>query len=99
MPYVHLSSPHSCHLLRPSLLTHVSMRDVVASVNVIGLLQTLKWRLIILIYLFHGAESLRSQPILSQSRNSPHFMEPEGSLPHLQVPATCSILDMMWYIC
>jgi hypothetical protein len=24
----------------------------------------------------------------SQSRNSPHFMEPEGSLPHLQVPAT-----------
>jgi len=25
----------------------------------------------------------------SQSRNSPHFMEPEGSLPHSQVPATC----------
>ena len=24
-----------------------------------------------------------------QSRNSPHFMEPEGSLPHSQVPATC----------
>ena len=23
------------------------------------------------------------------SRNSPHFMEPEGSLPHSQVPATC----------
>ena len=22
-------------------------------------------------------------------RNSPHFMEPEGSLPHSQVPATC----------
>jgi hypothetical protein len=26
---------------------------------------------------------------VSQSRNSPHFMEPEGSLPHSQVPATC----------
>ena len=37
-----------------------------------------------LTYLLHGAESLRSQ-----SRNSPHFMEPEGSLPHSQVPATC----------
>jgi len=27
--------------------------------------------------------------IVSQSRNSLHFMEPEGSLPHSQVPATC----------
>ena len=25
----------------------------------------------------------------SQSRNSPHFIEPQGSLPHSQVPATC----------
>ena len=25
----------------------------------------------------------------TQSRNSPHFMEAEGSLPHSQVPATC----------
>jgi len=41
-------------------------------------------------YLFRGAEFfLRSQPVLSYSRNSPHFMEPEGSLPRLQVPATC----------
>jgi hypothetical protein len=24
-----------------------------------------------------------------QSRNSPHFMEPESSLPHSQVPSTC----------
>ena len=28
-------------------------------------------------------------PVLSQSRNSPHFIEPESSLPHSQVPATC----------
>ena len=32
---------------------------------------------------------LRSLHVLSYSRNSPHFIEPEGSLPHLQVPATC----------
>ena len=46
-------------------------------------------------YLLHGAESfLRSQPVFSQS-NSPHFMEPEGSLPQLnytrlKILATCS---------
>jgi hypothetical protein len=27
--------------------------------------------------------------VLSQSRNSPHFMEPAGSLTHSQEPATC----------
>jgi hypothetical protein len=33
-----------------------------------------------LTYSLHGAESfLRSQNVLSYSRNSPHFMEPEGS--------------------
>jgi hypothetical protein len=43
----------------------------------------------LLTYLFHGAENfLESYPFLSSSRNSPHFMEPEGSLPRLQVSAT-----------
>ena len=32
---------------------------------------------------------MKSQPVFSQSRNSPHFMQHEGSLPHSQVPATC----------
>ena len=32
-------------------------------------------------YLLHGAESLRRSPVLSSSRNAPHFMEPEVSLP------------------
>ena len=39
----------------------------------------------------HGAESfLRSKQFLSYSRNSPRFMEPEGSLPHSQQPAPSS---------
>jgi hypothetical protein len=39
---------------------------------------------------FHGAGSfLSSWQFLSQSRNSPHFMEPDGSLQHSQQPATC----------
>jgi hypothetical protein len=34
-------------------------------------------------YLLHAAESLlRSYPVFSQSRNSPHFIETKGSLPH-----------------
>ena len=38
----------------------------------------------------HGAQSfLRSLQDLSQPRNSPHFMEPEVSLPRSQVPAPC----------
>ena len=44
----------------------------------------------------HEAEfSLRSLPVFSQSRNSPHFMEPEGSLPRLQEPATCPYLSQI----
>ena len=40
-------------------------------------------------YLLHGRESfLRSQLVCSWSRNSPHFTEPEGSLPHSQASAT-----------
>jgi len=41
-------------------------------------------------YLLHTAYShFRSYPVLSQSRNSSHCMESEGSLPHSQVPVTC----------
>ena len=44
----------------------------------------------LLTFLLHGAESfLRSWPVFSQLRNSPHFMEPEGSLTHSQDLATC----------
>ena len=32
---------------------------------------------------------MRSEPALNWSRNSPNFIEPGSSLPHLQVPATC----------
>ena len=48
----------------------------------------------VLTYLLHGAESvLRSEQVCNQSRNSPHFMEPEGSLPHSQFPATWPYLE------
>jgi len=41
-------------------------------------------------YLLHGAESfLRGCTVFSQSRNSLHFTESEGPLPHLQVSDTC----------
>jgi hypothetical protein len=41
-------------------------------------------------YLLHGAETFfSSYELLSYSRNSPNFMETEGSLPHSQEPATC----------
>jgi hypothetical protein len=32
----------------------------------------------------------------SASRNSPNFMEPEGSLPQSQVPATCPYPQLLW---
>ena len=41
-------------------------------------------------YLLHGAESfLRSQRVFRLSRISQNFIEPEGSFPQSQVPATC----------
>jgi hypothetical protein len=42
-------------------------------------------------YLLHGAESfLKGQPVFAASQEIPRiFMEPEGSLPYSQVPATC----------
>ena len=55
--------------------------------------------LYLLTYLLRGAESfLRSYPVFSQSRNSPHFREQEGSLPHSQVPATSHFLKIHLYI-
>jgi hypothetical protein len=44
----------------------------------------------LLTYLLHGAESfLRSQLVLQLVKTFPAFMEPESSLPHPHVPATC----------
>jgi hypothetical protein len=49
------------------------------------------WFPYLVTYLLHAAESfLRSWTVLSRSRNSAHFMEPEGSLPRVQMPTTCS---------
>jgi hypothetical protein len=50
----------------------------------------------LLTYLLHGTEPfLKSEPVLSYSRNFPHFMEPEGLLLHSQVPAPVPILSQL----
>jgi hypothetical protein len=38
--------------------------------------------------------SFREQQFFSLSRNFPHFVEPGGSLPYSQEPATCSCPDL-----
>ena len=47
----------------------------------------LTYLITLLTYLLHGEwiRDLLERPIGSQSRNSPRFMEPEGSSPHSQV--------------
>jgi hypothetical protein len=50
-----------------------------------------------LTYLLHGAESfLRSKLVFTASQEIPRiFMEPKGSLPYSQVPATVPILSQL----
>jgi len=43
----------------------------------------------LLTYSMEESPSWEANWFCSQSRNSPHFMEPESSLPYSQVPATC----------
>jgi hypothetical protein len=44
----------------------------------------------LLTYSLHEVESfMRIYPVFNSSRNSSHFMEPEGSLPQSQVANTC----------
>jgi len=35
---------------------------------------------------------VRSSQFVSETRNSPHFVDPRGSLPHSEEPATCPLL-------
>ena len=42
-----------------------------------------------LTYSLEQGISLETNRLFSQSRNSPHFTEPELSLPHSQMPVTC----------
>ena len=43
----------------------------------------------LLTYSMEQSPSWEANRVCIQSRNSPHFMEPEGSLPYSQAPATC----------
>ena len=78
-----LQTPKRRYLMNPC--DFVSQKSRTFNVGLHQLIPTL------ITHLLHGAESfLRSQPVLSYSRNSSHFMEPEGSLRHSQMSTTCS---------
>jgi len=48
----------------------------------------------LLTYLLHGAQSfLRSYLVLQLVKKFTAFLEPEGSSPYSQVPATCPYLE------
>jgi hypothetical protein len=82
--HIFLSLAESIHWTRPFLL--------ICNIYINCILQIRHWYTLtyLLTHSLHGGEFfLRSQLVFSQS-NSTHFMEPEGSLPHSQVPATSS---------
>jgi hypothetical protein len=47
-----------------------------------------------LTHLLHAAQSSRSQPVFSFSKNSPNFMVSQDSLLRSQVPATCPYSEL-----
>ena len=53
----------------------------------------------ILTYPMQQSPSWEANRFFSQSKNSPHFMEPEGSSPHSQVPVLCkrSVTGWIFY--
>jgi len=65
--------------------------SLIANIFVLFLINKRNWILTYLLtYLLQGPESfLRSQLVCSPSKNSPHFTEPECSLPHSQAAAKC----------
>jgi hypothetical protein len=49
--------------------------------------------MMIIIIITPWSRGILEKLTVPQSRNSPHFMEPGGALPHSQEPATCPILS------
>ena len=88
---VHFSAIHSSSCIYLCLISAGTDRnsfDIESMDWVLVISGLTLWRKCIysLTHLLHGVESLRSYQVFSESKNSPHFMEPEGSLPPSQVP-------------
>ena len=87
------ASPHVCASplpVRATFPSHLSLLDFITRTILGEEYRSFSSLCYLLTCLLHGIESfLWSQPVFSLSKNSPHFMEPEGSLPYSQVPATC----------
>ena len=49
----------------------------------------------LLTYSIQQSPSWEANWFAASQRNSPHFMEPEVSVPHSQVPATCPLLSRL----
>ena len=80
---------HPCYLAgRPSVMFPVNTKSNIPWGE--SVLPTLRFgRLLTYLLTLWSRVLLEKLKVLSQSKNSTHFMEPEGSLPHSHVSATC----------
>ena len=84
------TSSNSIHLLCPNYL-----QPLPELLMYLGCTTHLLSAIYLLTHSTEQTESfLGSQPVFSQSRNSQHFMEPEGTLPRLQQPDTCAFSEL-----
>ena len=77
---VRTNNTMACNLL----LTYLRVKELCNKITVFSLVS-----LRCTPYSMKQSPSWEAKPVFSQTRNSPHFTEPEGSLPDSQVLATC----------
>ena len=87
---------HPCYLAgRPSVMFPVNTKSNIPWGE--SVLPTLRFgRLLTYLLTLWSRVLLEKLKVLSQSKNSTHFMEPEGSLPHSHVSATCPSPEPHW---